>query len=269
MSLLLTIVMCVFLVLVLIHSIFIVFTFTLSVAHGKPEGPSAFERLWVMVREWWFSLGVLLAWPLGWLPSRSLRKRGPGPVIVLLHGYVTNRSSMFGLYWRLRRAGFGNVCTLNIGFLRGYGRIEAAGAYIADSLVHVQSVFPGSRFVCIAHSMGGLVARSAAMQNASLQSMDIITLGTPHQGTALAELGFGGANTDMRSGSNFLACLHAYDVANGRQFMSIESDTDNIVFPFGAAAAPGRHYSVSLLGHQQLLFDGTVFKRIQQTLEQY
>jgi len=66
-----------------------------------------------------------------------------------------------------------------------FRRVSENGKDLATWL----SYFSGRQVVIIAHSMGGLVARSAIEEHGA-SVLRLITLGTPHQGTPLAAEGF-------------------------------------------------------------------------------
>lgn len=66
-------------------------------------------------------------------------------------------------------------------------------AYLIDQMEQVDPDFRGKQFVLVGHSMGGLVARSYMQETRSGSSglnseriLRLITLGTPHRGTPLA-----------------------------------------------------------------------------------
>jgi murein DD-endopeptidase MepM/ murein hydrolase activator NlpD len=65
------------------------------------------------------------------------------------------------------------------------GDIGAAGRLLADRIARLQRDHPGSAVDVIAHSQGGLVARSAITTHHAAPTT-VVTLGTPHQGTDLA-----------------------------------------------------------------------------------
>lgn len=249
------------------HTLATLLTFALSRASAQrngrvPQTTSWLRAVAIMAGEWWFALAAIALWPLGWLPQRSLSHTGCGPTIVLLHGFVANRSSMFALYWRLRRAGHHRLHPLNIGFRRTYGPIEEAGAFMGERLSRLLGENGGQGLVCIAHSMGGLVARSAQRQRPELSAMRLITIGTPHAGTELSGLSFSAAGADMAPGSAFLNALNR-DGAGGGQVLSIESNADNIVFPCGTAKFGDTYRLFAGLGHIRLLFDAEVFTAIE------
>jgi pimeloyl-ACP methyl ester carboxylesterase len=65
--------------------------------------------------------------------------------------------------------------------------IGAAGARLADHIGELQQANPGALVDVIAHSMGGLVARSAITTHGAAPAT-VVTLGTPHQGADWASI---------------------------------------------------------------------------------
>ena len=63
-------------------------------------------------------------------------------------------------------------------------RVAQSGAWLAEA---VETVFPGGRVIVVAHSMGGLVARSAMVESGADSTIHaLVTLATPHHGSPLA-----------------------------------------------------------------------------------
>ncbi|WP_198972734.1 PGAP1-like alpha/beta domain-containing protein [Xylophilus sp. ASV27] len=107
------------------------------------------------------------------------------------------------------------------------------------------------------HSMGGLAARAWLRRAGDARRVRrIITLGSPHQGTALAALSRSGTGLQMRRGSAWLQALAQTEDAGRRALLSCwYSNCDHVVFPASTAALPGadRHF-VPGLPHLALAF---------------
>jgi murein DD-endopeptidase MepM/ murein hydrolase activator NlpD/pimeloyl-ACP methyl ester carboxylesterase len=69
-----------------------------------------------------------------------------------------------------------------------FGDIGAAGARLAARIEELQRQHPDADIDVIAHSQGGLVARSAITTHGA-RPATVVTLGTPHQGADLATAG--------------------------------------------------------------------------------
>ena len=70
------------------------------------------------------------------------------------------------------------------------GDLDAAGERLATRLAELQRRHPGARIDVIAHSQGGLVARSAVTRHGA-RPTTLVTLATPHDGTELASMAAG------------------------------------------------------------------------------
>ena len=90
------------------------------------------------------------------------------------------------------RNGLGDAYTLWAFTYPTSNHLSRSGTALAGDLEALYSLYPLSDIVIVAHSMGGLVSRLAAGQLSSATKgklKGIITLGTPHLGVPLANLG--------------------------------------------------------------------------------
>src|SRR6185312_915916 len=103
-------------------------------------------------------------------------------------------------------------------------------------------------------SMGGLVARAYLRRHGHQHIARVITLGTPHHGTALAHLGPGSNAAQMRRDSEWLGSLAASEANTQRTlFSSIYSVHDNIIAPQDSSELPGaRNLVFGAIGHVAL-----------------
>jgi len=108
----------------------------------------------------------------------------------------------------------------------------------------------------VCHSMGGLVAR-AALQLAGDEDAcaGIVTLGTPHHGSALARFGGGHNARQMRCGSPWLRALASAESPRLRaRMISVFSWHDSIAGPPCTGWLDGAgHIALSGIGHVSLL----------------
>jgi triacylglycerol lipase len=131
------------------------------------------------------------------------------------------------------------------------------------------SDFHESEVDIIAHSMGGLDSRWAIEKQGADQYVDdLITLGTPHQGTYAAYLAYitpGGRN--MIPGSDFLTELNDGQLADGVSYTALWSSCDGLILPDEYAKLPpsmldstsvarnicaGCHLHVDLVYHREV-----------------
>jgi triacylglycerol lipase len=118
------------------------------------------------------------------------------------------------------------------------------------------------KILIVAHSMGGLVARAYLRKCGSHRIAKVITLGTPHHGTGLAQFGIGTNTVQMRwtegeqegLASSWLRTLTASeDAAAYRLFVSIFSHHDNIVSPQTSSCLTGaKNIALHGIGHVAL-----------------
>ncbi|WP_036165774.1 triacylglycerol lipase [Massilia sp. 9096] len=188
--------------------------------------------------------------------------------VLLLHGYGANSG-----YWAhltpLLDAARTSHATVDL---------EPVAAGIDDyaPLVerHVQALCAAtgaSRVAIVAHSMGGLVARAwlrAYGRAAIARVARVVTLGTPHHGTAMARFGLGLNAAQMRPGGEWLRALAAgEDAATRALIISIYSHHDNIVAPQTSSMLPGaRNVELGGVGHVALGRDPRVLAAIMREL---
>ena len=185
--------------------------------------------------------------------------------VLLIHGYVCNRGFWAPLSRRLAQAGI----------VHGAVDLEPVGAGIDEFVPLVARAVDellahtGARqVILVAHSMGGLVARAFLRQHGVQQVARVITLGTPHHGTALANLAVGrNARQMSRPGGApnvWLAQLDADETPATRAlFTSIWSHHDNIVAPQASSHLPGAtNIALGGIGHVALAADPRVMRQV-------
>jgi triacylglycerol esterase/lipase EstA (alpha/beta hydrolase family) len=181
----------------------------------------------------------------------QLQPDARGLPVLLIHGYVCNSG-----YWLPMSA------LLKQARISHYGiDLEPPGASIDDFVPQVRAAVErlceetGSKQVIIlGHSMGGLVARAYLRRHGHERIARVITLGTPHHGTALAHFGPGSNAAQMRRGSEWLGSLAASEANLQRTlFSSIYSVHDNIIAPQDSSDLPGaRNLVFGAIGHVAL-----------------
>jgi triacylglycerol esterase/lipase EstA (alpha/beta hydrolase family) len=185
--------------------------------------------------------------------------------VLLLHGYGANSG-----YWAhltpLLDAAHISHATVDL---------EPVAAGIDDyaPLVerHVQALCAATgatRVAIVAHSMGGLVARAWMRACGRTRVAHVITLGTPHHGTAMARFGLGINAFQMRPGSDWLRALNASEDGAARALVtSIFTHHDNIVAPQTSSLLPGaRNVELGGVGHVALGRDPRVLAGIMREL---
>jgi len=188
--------------------------------------------------------------PFGRRASRHSTPRRPSQrTVVLVHGYLANRSTLLPVAGYLRWRGFRQVLSFNYRSSEG---VERGAIALRDYLRrHVR----GGRIDLVCHSLGGLVARAYLQELGGARRVDhCITLGTPHQGTYNSYWLASRVGWELRPDSPFLARLAASRRnANEVLFTSVVAGSDNLVVP-RVFAAHEEEVRIPDVGHVGLLF---------------
>lgn len=226
-----------------------------------------------MMQAWWREL-VCVIRLFGW--HQALRSRAiPDDVlpatagrrgVVLIHGFVSNRGLWVDWMRRLRAMGHAYVA---VNLEPVLGSIDDYVPIIEDAVQEVTKA-TGLAPVLVCHSMGGLAARAWLRQQSDANRVArIVTIGTPHHGTALARLQWlavGRNAAEMRPSSRWLQDLGGIiDAKNAVStykdlFVCYYSNSDNIVFPATTACLEGADNRfiagvahVALVPHKQVM----------------
>jgi pimeloyl-ACP methyl ester carboxylesterase len=221
----------------------------------------------LVLREFWITLlcyCLLQPW-VGRFgrPDPANASPGDGTPVILVHGFFCNAAYWWGLRRRLAAAGIGQVYTLSLEPI--YNDIDRFGRQLADRVGQVLAETGAEQVMVVGHSMGGLVARVAALRHGLGPSIaGIVTLGTPHYGTALAAYSAGQNVRQMADHSPWLTDLaRAEDGQPSVPLTSIFSYHDNIVAPQeNSILARATNHAVAGVGHLALAYDGDVQKRV-------
>ena len=186
--------------------------------------------------------------------------------IILVHGYIHNRSAFLALSRQLKRAGFRYVDGFNYNALTD--GIPEAAARLGAEVERVLQATGAARVQIVGHSMGGMVARYYVQQLGGEDTVDtVVTLGTPHQGTFASYVGLGSATAQLRPRSALLRGLDASARPGPVRWIAYWSDLDVFVTPIGNArlehpAFAAHNVRVRNTGHLSLLASGWVIKDV-------
>ncbi|WP_058049400.1 esterase/lipase family protein [Janthinobacterium sp. Ant5-2-1] len=190
---------------------------------------------------------------------------GQGLPVLLVHGYVCNGGYWTKLSLQLARAG---IVHKAIDLEPINGDIEAFVPQVEQAITELRTRTGSDRVILVAHSMGGLVARAWLRRHGAARVVRIVTIGTPHHGTVLANLA-AGANARQMSRvdgapSAWLAQLAASETPETRALItSMYSHHDNIVAPQASAQLPGaRNIAFGGIGHVALASDARVLRQL-------
>ncbi|MFE9676000.1 esterase/lipase family protein [Streptomyces sp. NPDC006259] len=203
-------------------------------------------------------------------PAR-LPTQAPPPV-VLLHGFIDNRSVFVLLRRSLAQHGRHRVESLNYSPLTCDIRIaaELLGRHIEEICERTGS----SRVDVVGHSLGGLIARYYVQRlGGDARVRTLVTLGTPHSGTRVAPLASAHPIVrQMRPGSEVIEELSRPAPGCRTRFISFWSDLDHLMAPLESARLEhpdllAENVQVSGIGHLALPVHPAVATGIRQALD--
>ncbi len=205
-------------------------------------------------------------YPLGLFPAPQLNPDKLDPAarrpVLLLHGWVHNRSAFLMMQRGLRRAGLGPLNTFE--YPSFSGNLDEIAHKVGPAVEHLLERSGRESCVLIGHSMGGLIARQYVQELGGDRFVDtVVTLGTPHRGTYSAYCGLGRSAEQCRPGSAYLRRLEHTAKASATHWISYYSDLDLMVMPAVSAkltlpALKATNVRVRDVGHLSMLLSRPV-----------
>ncbi|MFF2199178.1 esterase/lipase family protein [Streptomyces sp. NPDC058145] len=196
----------------------------------------------------------------------------PGPPVVLLHGFIDNRSVFVLLRRSLARSGRQRVESLNYSPLTCDIRIaaELLGRHVEEICERTGS----TQVDIVGHSLGGLIARYYTQcLGGDIRVRTLVTLGTPHSGTRAVPLASAHPIVrQMRPGSEVIEELTRPAPGCRTRFVSFWSDLDSVMDPLESACIDHpdlevRNVRVTGIGHLALPVHPAVATGIREALE--
>ena len=190
-------------------------------------------------------------------PHRRTPRQPDQRTVVLIHGYLSNRSTLFPVAAYLRLRGVKQVLSFNYS---SSGGVEQAALQLREYLRrHVR----GGRIDLVCHSLGGLVARVYIQELGGARRVDrCVTLGTPHRGTYNSYWLNSRVGSELRPDSPLLARLQASRAgARDVGFLSLVAGSDNLIVP-RVFASHEREVHVPDVGHVSMVFSPRVLRII-------
>ena len=216
--------------------------------------------------------------------------QSPKTPIVFIHGFFCNRA-----IWRPAATWLASVGhpIHSVNLEPVYGSIDEYPALIDRAVKDLQSRCGYRPVALVCHSMGGLAARAYLRDFGNSAIARVITLGTPHQGTFLANFSHAGNSKQMRLQSPWRDALASSEAdaiklssePNNRQqdsspdtpptgvqgqslFTVVFSHHDNIVAPQSIQTFDGaKVISTAGKGHVRLAVDPEIWQIIADELE--
>lgn len=210
-----------------------------------------------------FSLGQMFPPRTGAVVAAPQGRRPP---VLLVHGYLCNAAMWVRTIDALRQDGR-DVHAISLEPV--LGDIDLQAENLARAVASLTAT-PGSRVAVVAHSMGGLVFRAYARRHGLERIQSLMTLGSPHRGTALAPLGIGRCARQMERGSAWIEALWADVPRLARlRITTLRTTDDNLVVPPDTTLLPGARVVTIAEGvsHSALPLSPTVIAAIRAHLE--
>ena len=167
----------------------------------------------------------------------------PGPVL-LVPGYGGDTTILEPLADRLRGAGR-DVTVVELPG-SGVGDLRASAEALDAAASAALAGTGATRVDVVGYSAGGLVARLWIAAGSADVVRRVLTLGTPHHGTELAQLGAryapdrcAEACRQMLPDSELLSGLNADEIPDGVEFVSVWTAQDRVVTPAESARLDG------------------------------
>lgn len=202
-----------------------------------------------IAREWARGVAASAA-RIGAVPLATGDRRARRPV-VLVHGYAMSRTSFALLARRIAAAGFGPLHGYEYWSLGSIGEAAAGLGRCVDQLRRRCGV---DRVDVVGHSMGGVVGRHYAALDGGAGVRRLITLGSPHGGSAIVRFGLGRARRELSRGSPVLEALASSRLPDGLEMTVIHSPDDVLCGGRHNAHVPGAEtIQVTGVDHLEML----------------
>lgn len=194
------------------------------------------------------------------------------PPVVLLHGFIDNRSVFVLLRRSLARHGWQHLESLNYSPLTC--DIRTAAELLGRHIEEICARTGHHEVDIVGHSLGGLIARYYVQRlGGDRRVRTLVTLGTPHGGTAVAPMASAHPIVrQMRSGSAPIEELRRPAPGCRTRFVSFWSELDQVIIPAEAACIDhpdldAQNVRVSGIGHLALPVHPAVAAGIREALE--
>jgi len=172
--------------------------------------------------------------------------------VLLVHGYLCNHRAWDDVAAALRAAGH-PVLALDLEPV--FGPIDDYAGLLQEAATRLLNETGAPRLAAVGHSMGGLVIRAWMRRHGHERVAQVITLGSPHQGTRIAEMSHTANGAQMVWHSAWVTALQGDEPPPVRALMHLAwSQHDNIVYPQHQQLLAGAQSTAFAgVGHLQML----------------
>lgn len=189
-----------------------------------------------------------------------------GTPIIMVHGVIDNHSIFTVLRRSLSRRGFGRVISLNYSPLTDdIRRVSRRLAMLVESVCRETGY---ERVHIVGHSMGGVIARHYVQcLGGDTRVHTLVTLGSPHMGSAYAKVLPHSLARQLRPESDFIQELNQPAPGCHTRMIAIWSELDQVIVPQRNARIVhpdlnSRNVFIRGIGHMSLPVDGRVVHEI-------
>lgn len=212
---------------------------------------------------WW----AVRAW---WADGLRVPPEVTGPPVVTIHGYSQNATNMWGVRRALEAIG---RPTVGISMNHRWARLERYTDRVERKLDRLEPELRGG-FDVVAHSMGGIVLRQLLVRRPELRARigRVVTLGSPHRGTASVR-GFGRlALPEMRAMHRRSEILRELpelrELLPDAELVTIAGTADTVVYPPSTSLdAQTRTVLLPDIGHASLLTAPSALQAVQRAFQ--
>lgn len=177
--------------------------------------------------------------------------------VLLLHGIGCNAAVWTTMRRHLEAQGLGPVYALSYG--PPFAPIETFAPQVAAKIAQIERDTGATEVMLVAHSMGGLVARSYLRAYGPAHVRRVVSIGTPYAGSRHAWLMSGAPLAQMRPGSAYLRALETFDASERAvPIVSVWSWHDSMVTPQTSSRLGDADIVLSGVAHNALLGDPQV-----------
>lgn len=179
-----------------------------------------------------YPLGYFDGGPGGRMKTSSIRRSDSTPVL-LVHGYMANKSNWFFVERELRAVGFDRIHAMN--YSPRHADVEQLAKVCVLRAHEVMAATGSDRIHLVGHSLGGLIIRKAVQAEGLVEAVSVMTVATPHGGADIARLtgvsrSRNRIGAQLRPGSPFLRTMWAESHhMPGTRFVAYYSNLDLLV----------------------------------------